>query len=367
MRFEVLATDGAARRGRLHFERGTVDTPVFMPVGTRGAVRTVTPPELKACGAQMILGNTFHLMLRPGTEVIQKHGSLHGFMGWPGPILTDSGGYQIFSFGDDCKLREEGAAFRSPVDGAQSFLSPEISMQVQRQLGADVVMVLDDCPPWPIEEKAARDSMERSLRWAERSRKAHGDNPAALFGIIQGSMFPSLRRESLSGLRAIGFDGYAVGGLSVGEPRQMMREMLACITPEIPADCPRYLMGVGTPADLVAAVRRGIDMFDCVLPTRNGRNGQLFTGRGVLNVRNARYRDSLEAPEPGCDCYTCSHCTLAYLHHLERSREMLGARLLTLHNLHFYQRLMASLREAIAVGGLEDMARRFPATGEQAA
>ncbi len=367
MRFEVLASDGAARRGRLHFARGVVETPAFMPVGTRGAVRTVTPPELRESGAQMILGNTFHLMLRPGTDIIQKHGGLHDFMGWSGPILTDSGGYQIFSFGKGCSIAEDGASFRSPVDGAGSFLSPEVSIEVQRALDSDVVMVLDDCPPWPIEEQAARESMERSLRWAERSRKAHGDSSAALFGIVQGSMFPELRRESLAGLMSIGFDGYAVGGLSVGEPRQMMCEMLACIVPEIPADHPRYLMGVGTPADLVAAVSRGIDMFDCVLPTRNGRNGQLFTERGVLNIRNARYRDSLEPPEPGCDCYTCVHCTLAYLHHLERSREMLGPRLLTLHNLHFYQRLMARLREAIAAGSLEDIARHFFAAEEQVA
>ena len=359
MRFELLAADGAARQGRLHFARGTVDTPVFMPVGTRGAVRTVTPPELRQSGVQMLLGNTFHLMLRPGTDIIQSHGGLHDFMGWTGPILTDSGGYQIFSFGEQCRIEEEGARFRSPFDGASSFLDPETSMRVQRELGSDVVMVLDDCPSWPIEKEEARLSMERSLRWAQRSREAHGDNPAALFGIIQGSMFPELRRQSLAGLHAIGFDGYAVGGLSVGEPQQMMCEMLECIVPEAPVEHPRYLMGVGTPIDLVEAVRRGIDMFDCVIPTRNGRNGQLFTGRGVLNIRNARYRSSMEPADLECDCYTCTRCTLAYLHHLDKSREMLGARLCTLHNLHFYQRLMARMREAIGAGRLERFAVRF--------
>jgi queuine tRNA-ribosyltransferase len=359
MRFEVAAIDGAARRGRMTFARGAVETPAFMPVGTYGTVKAVTPEELREAGAEIILGNTFHLMLRPGTEIIRAHGDLHAFMHWEGPILTDSGGFQVFSLGELRKITERGVTFRSPVNGDAVFLGPEESMAVQRALGADIVMIFDECTPYPATEAQARESMELSLRWARRSRDAHGDNAAALFGIVQGGMYPALRRASLAGLVEIGFDGYALGGLSVGESKEEMRRVLDDIAPRLPADRPRYLMGVGTPEDIVEAVRRGIDLFDCVLPTRNARNGHLFVRGGEIRLRNARYRDDTRPLDETCDCYTCRHYSRAYLRHLDQCNEILGARLNTLHNLRYYQTLMRELREAVAGGRLEDYARGF--------
>ncbi|MFM7786078.1 MAG: tRNA guanosine(34) transglycosylase Tgt, partial [Gammaproteobacteria bacterium] len=323
MRFELLARDGLARLGRLRFPRGDVDTPAFMPVGTYGTVKAILPRDVEATGAQIIL-NTFHLMLRPGTEVIRRLGDLHGFMGWQRPILTDSGGFQVFSLGDMRRIDEDGVRFRSPVDGAPVFLDAETSMRVQAELGADVVMVFDECTPYPATVEQARASMELSLRWARRSRDAHADNPAALFGIVQGGMYPALRSASLEGLERIGFEGYAVGGLSVGESKQEMVAVLDHLAPRLPSGHPRYLMGVGTPPDILDAVERGIDMFDCVMPTRNARNGYLFKSEGVLKVRNARHRASELAPDPDCDCHTCRNFSRAYLHHLDRCGEMLG-------------------------------------------
>ncbi len=353
MRFQLLHTDGPARRGRLILPRGTVETPVFMPVGTYGTVKAMTPEELRAGGCEIILGNTFHLMLRPGTGVIRAHGDLHGFMHWDGPILTDSGGFQVFSLGEMRSISRRGVQFRSPVDGSRIFLDPERSMQVQRELGADIVMIFDECTPWPATEQQARDSMELSLHWAERSREAHGDNPAALFGIVQGGMYRALREESLHGLMRIGFDGYAIGGLSVGEPKPEMLAVLDGLEPLLPERQPRYLMGVGTPEDIVEAVRRGVDMFDCVLPTRNARNGHLFTRWGTVRIRNSRYRADPRPLDPECGCYTCRNYSRAYLRHLDRTGEILGARLNTIHNLHYYQQLMRGLREAIETGSLK--------------
>jgi queuine tRNA-ribosyltransferase len=334
------------------FERGTVETPAFMPVGTYGTVKAMTPEELRDGGAQMILGNTFHLMLRPGTEIIRKHGDLHDFINWPGPILTDSGGFQVFSLARLRKITRAGVAFQSPINGDRIFLDPERSMQVQRELGADIVMIFDECTPHPASESQARESMELSLHWAERSKAAHGDNPAALFGIVQGGMYPELRRASLDGLTALGFDGYAVGGLSVGESRAERHAILDAVTPAMPADRPRYLMGVGTPLDIAEAVARGIDMFDCVIPTRNARNGFLYTSEGVLRIRNAVHSGDTRPVDPACACYTCRHYSRAYLRHLDRCNEILGARLNTIHNLHFYQRLMESLRRAVESGAM---------------
>jgi len=348
MQFQLQQTDGAARRGRLSFDRGVVDTPAFMPVGTYGTVKAMTPEEVSESGAQIILGNTFHLMLRPGTDIVLAHGDLHEFMHWSGPILTDSGGFQVWSLGDLRKISEQGVTFASPVDGARVELTPEISMQVQRELGADIVMIFDECTPYPASEEQARESMELSLRWAARSKQAHAGNPAALFGIIQGGMYPHLRLESFAGLNAIGFDGYAIGGLSVGEPKAEMLAVLDALVPVMPADKPRYLMGVGTPEDIVEAVRRGIDMFDCVLPTRNARNGHLFTSEGVVRIRNSQYQDDTRPLDPACDCYTCRHYSRAYLRHLDKVGEILGARLNTIHNLRYYQNLMHGLRTAIA-------------------
>jgi queuine tRNA-ribosyltransferase len=359
VRFTVDATDGAARRGRLEFGRGLVDTPAFMPVGTYGTVKAVTPEELTETGAQIVLGNTFHLMQRPGTQIIEAHGGLHGFMHWSRPILTDSGGFQVWSLARRRKLTEEGVRFQSTVDGSPVFLSPEVSMAVQRSLGADVVMVFDECTPYPATESEARVSMELSLRWARRSREAHGDSPAALFGIVQGGVYPDLRRASLAGLIEIGFHGYAIGGLSVGETEEERLAVLEVLGPELPAAAPRYLMGVGKPADIVEAVRRGVDMFDCVMPTRNARNGHLFTRYGDVKIRNARYRDDPRPLDPDCACYTCRHYSRAYLRHLEKCGEMLGGRLNTIHNLHYYQELMAGLRAAIAAGRLADFVREF--------
>lgn len=341
------------------FGRGVVETPVFMPVGTYAAVKSVTPEELRDVGSQIILGNTFHLMLRPGTEIIRQFGGLHEFMHWPGPILTDSGGYQVFSLAEARKISEEGVRFRSPIDGDTVFLDPEQAIAVQHALNADIVMIFDDCTPFPASEEQTRASMELSVRWARRSQVAHGRHPAALFGIIQGGMFPSLRDESLRALRDIGFDGYAIGGLSVGEPQDVMLGMLTHLVPQMPMDRPRYLMGVGTPEDIVEAVCRGIDMFDCVLPTRNARNGHLFTSTGVVRIRNARHRSSTRPIDEDCGCYTCRHYSRAYLHHLDRTGEMLGARLNTLHNLYYYHALLDSLRKAIEEGDLRGQVAEF--------
>lgn len=359
MQFETLAGEGKARRGRLTFPRGVVETPAFMPVGTYGTVKGMLPRDIEASGAQIILGNTFHLMLRPGTEIIRLHGDLHDFMQWQGPILTDSGGFQVFSLGRLRKISEEGVAFQSPVDGSKVFLTPESSMQIQRELGADIVMIFDECTPYPATEKEAADSMRLSLRWAERSRRAHGEDSAALFGIIQGGMYASLRDESLAGLTAIGFDGYAIGGLSVGEPKGEMLRILDHLAWRMPADRPRYLMGVGKPEDLVEGVRRGIDMFDCVMPTRNARNGFLFTHSGIVKIRNSANKTSTASVDETCGCYTCQHFSRAYLHHLDKCREILGAQLNTIHNLHYYQTLMAGLRNAIEQGKLGDFVDQF--------
>ncbi|MCB2264058.1 MAG: tRNA guanosine(34) transglycosylase Tgt [Candidatus Thiosymbion ectosymbiont of Robbea hypermnestra] len=357
MRFELTARDGAARRGRLILDRGEIETPAFMPVGTYGTVKAMTPEELTGLGTRILLGNSFHLMLRPGVEIVRRFGGLHGFMHWAGPILTDSGGFQVFSLGALRRIAEEGVHFKSPLDGSPVFLSPEDSIAVQRALGADIRMIFDDCTPFPADEARARASMTLSLRWAARSREAHGDDPAALFGIIQGGMYEHLRAASLAGLLALGFDGYAVGGLSVGEPPEDRLRILDFLSGRLPADRPRYLMGVGTPGDIVAAVRRGIDLFDCVLPTRNARNGFLFTSGGVVKLRNARYRTDEGPLDSLCDCYTCRHYSRAYLHHLDRCKEILGAQLNTIHNLHYYQALMHGLRTAIAAGELDAFAR----------
>lgn len=363
MRFELLARDGGARRGRLTFDRGSVETPVFMPVGTYGTVKAMTPEELTGMGVRILLGNSFHLMLRPGVEIIRHHGGLHGFMHWERPILTDSGGFQVFSLGGLRRITEEGVHFRSPVDGRPVFLTPEDAMEVQRGLGSDIVMIFDDCTPFPADAGRVQASMALSLRWAARSREAHGDNPTALFGIVQGGMYEHLRAASLSGLMNLGFDGYAVGGLSVGEPRADRLRILDFLSGRLPADRPRYLMGVGTPGDIVAAVQRGIDMFDCVLPTRNARNGCLFTITGVVKIRNARYRTDEGPLDPRCGCTTCRHYSRAYLHHLDKCKEILGARLNTIHNLHYYQGLMRALRNAIAAERLDAFVREFQAAG----
>ncbi|GAA5172547.1 MULTISPECIES: tRNA guanosine(34) transglycosylase Tgt [Halomonadaceae] len=359
MSFERLASDGRARRGRLSFPRGTVETPAFMPVGTYATVKGMTPQSVAEIGAEIILGNTFHLWLRPGTEVIEAHGDLHDFAQWDKPILTDSGGFQVFSLGAMRKITEEGVHFRSPVDGTKVFMGPEESMAVQRSLGSDIVMIFDECTPYPATEDEARRSMELSLRWAERSRRAHGDSPSALFGIIQGGMYPELRKRSLEGLEEIGFDGLAIGGLSVGEPKAEMIEVLNYLPTWMPDDKPRYLMGVGKPEDLIEGVRRGIDMFDCVMPTRNGRNGHLFTAEGTVKIRNAKHRHDTRPLEEDCDCYTCRHFSRSYLHHLDRCGEMLGSMLSTIHNLRYYQRVMAGLRGAIEAGTLADFVNMF--------
>jgi queuine tRNA-ribosyltransferase len=362
VKFELDNTDGRARRGRLIFERGVVETPAFMPVGTYGTVKAMTPEELRQVGAQIILGNTFHLMLRPGMDVMKAHrGGLHGFMHWDGPILTDSGGFQVFSLATLRKITEEGVSFRSPINGDAVMLTPERSMQVQRDLDADVVMIFDECTPFPATEQEARKSMELSLRWAARSRAEFDrlENPHALFGIVQGGMYESLRHESAQGLRSIGFDGYAIGGLAVGEPKEERERVLEAIEPSLPTDRPRYLMGVGTPEDLVECVRRGVDMFDCVMPTRNARNGHLFTSTGVVRIRNAQYERDTGPLDPACACYTCAHYSRSYLRHLDRCNEILGARLATIHNLHYYLDLMRQMRAAIAAGAFDEFATSF--------
>ena len=359
MRFTVDASDEQARSGTLQFPRGTMSTPAFMPVGTYGTVKGLNPRQIEATGAEIILGNTFHLMLRPGTETIKLHGDLHDFIGWQRPILTDSGGFQVFSLGQMRKISEAGVKFRSPLNGDEIFLGPESAIEIQQQLGADIIMVFDECTPYPASEQQARDSMQLSVRWAQRCKQTHGEHASALFGIIQGSMFNELRDESLAELRAIGFDGYAIGGLSVGEPKELMQSVVAHITPAMPPDQPRYLMGVGTPEDIVHAVTQGIDMFDCVMPTRNARNGHLFTASGLLRLRNARYRQDTAPLDANCSCYTCQNFSRAYLHHLDKCREILGSQLNTIHNLHFYQQLMRGLREAIEQGRLSAFARQF--------
>jgi len=359
MKLDLLATDGSARRGTLTLAHGTVETPAFMPVGTYGTVKAMSPAELKEIGAHIVLGNTFHLWLRPGLEVIAAHGGLHRFMGWDGPILTDSGGFQVFSLGELRKITEEGVKFQSPVNGDRCFLTPEESMRVQKVLNSDIVMIFDECTPYPADLPQAADSMRLSLRWAERSKRAHEGNPNALFGIVQGGMHESLRDESLAGLVNIGFDGYAIGGLSVGEPKEDMLRILDYVAPQMPADKPRYLMGVGTPEDIVDAVSRGVDMFDCVMPTRNARNGWLFTRFGTVRIKNAQYRLDTRPLDEECGCYACRNFTRAYLHHLHRIGEILGARLNTIHNLYYYQELMQGIRRAIEEGRFADFAHRF--------
>jgi len=366
MQFELLARDGGARRGRLAFRRGTIETPAFMPVGTYGSVKSMTPEELEDLGAQIILGNTFHLLLRPGIDVIRAHGGLHGFMHWRKPILTDSGGFQVFSLATLRKITEQGVQFRSPVNGDLLELTPERSIEMQHALGSDVVMVFDECTPYPVEQQTARESMELSLRWAKRSRaafdglKAPLDSDAALFGIVQGGVYDDLRRESLARLHEIGFPGYAVGGLAVGETEEERLRVLDTLAPHLPSDRPRYLMGVGTPADLVKAVARGIDMFDCVIPTRHARNGQLFTSEGTLNIRNSRFQSDLGPLDPGCDCYACRNYSRAYVRHLQQCNEILGARLATIHNLRYYLDFMARMRAAIEAGSFAAFAASLP-------
>jgi queuine tRNA-ribosyltransferase len=358
LEFTLLKTDTSglshARRGRLKLNHGTIETPIFMPVGTYGSVKAMDPNELKQVGSQIILGNTFHLWLRPGTQVLDKFGGLHGFMGWDKPILTDSGGFQVFSLGAMRKITEEGVKFASPIDGSRQFLSPEVSMQIQRSLNSDIVMQFDECTPYEIDgrpataEEAAK-SMRMSLRWAQRSMNEfnRGENPNALFGIVQGGMYERLRDESLAGLEDINFPGLAIGGLSVGEPKEDMMRILGHVGPRLPANKPHYLMGVGTPEDLVAGVANGVDMFDCVMPTRNARNGWLFTRFGDIKIKNARYKDDQAPLDESCDCYCCKNFSRAYLHHLHRSKEILGARLNTIHNLHYYLKLMREIRDAI--------------------
>jgi len=369
VRFELLGTGGAARRGRLHLNHGVVETPVFMPVGTYGTVKAMTPEELTGLGAQIVLGNTFHLMLRPGADVIRAHGGLHGFMHWAGPILTDSGGFQVFSLAELRKLTEAGVNFRSPVNGDAVFLSPEISMQVQAALNSDIVMAFDECPPYPATEEQARKSMELSMRWARRSREEFTRlaNPNALFGIVQGGTYLHLRQESLGQLTEIGFDGYAVGGLAVGEPAAERNAVLEALEPVLPRDRPRYLMGVGTPADIVQAVARGVDMFDCVMPTRNARNGHLFTSQGVVKIRNAGHQADTSPLDPACACYTCRNYSRAYLRHLDRCNEILGARLNSIHNLHYYLGLMARIRAALDAGAFDRFVADFLASPEAGA
>jgi queuine tRNA-ribosyltransferase len=365
MQFDVQATDGAARRGWLTFARGTIETPAFMPVGTYGSVKGMTPQSIRDIGAEIILGNTFHLWLRPGLDVVGEFGGLHKFIGWDKPILTDSGGFQVFSLAERRKISEEGVRFASPVDGSMVFLSPEESMRIQRVLDSDIAMIFDECTPYPATETQARDSMQLSLRWAERSRRAFDDlgNPNSLFGIVQGGTFPQLRKVSADGLLGIGFDGYAVGGLAVGEPEAERNRTLEETVPMLPADRPRYLMGVGRPEDIVEAVMRGVDMFDCVMPTRNARNAHLFTRHGVLRIRNAKYERDTRPLDVECACYTCrSGFSRAYLRHLDKCGEMLGPMLATIHNLHYYQDLMRGLRAAIAARRLGDFVCEFYAS-----
>jgi len=364
MQFDLMATSAGARRGRIRLAHGQINTPAFMPVGTYGAVKALTPEELESVGAEIILGNTFHLLLRPGSELIRELGGLHRFMNWTRPILTDSGGFQVWSLTKHRKIAEEGVEFRAPTDGSKIMLTPESVMQVQADLGSDIQMIFDECTPYPVSEEAARQSMELSLRWAKRSRDAFvglggAERGSAVFGIVQGGMYQALRTASLEGLLELEFDGLALGGLSVGETEDERLAVLEHTVPHMPADKPRYLMGVGTPADIVKAVARGIDMFDCVMPTRNARNGHLFTDRGVVRIRNARYRDDSRPLQEGCECYTCMNYSRAYLKHLDRCGEILGARLNTIHNLHYYQSLMAAMRTAIEAGKFAEFAHAW--------
>lgn len=359
MQFELLSTEGMARRGRLTFPRGVVETPAFMPVGTYGTVKAMTPEELKGIGAQIILGNTFHLMLRPGTEIVRLHGDLHEFMHWDKPILTDSGGFQVFSLAAMRKISEEGVRFQSPVNGNPILMTPESSMQVQRELGSDIVMIFDECTPYPATHSEAKQSMELSLRWAARSKAAHEGNPSALFGIVQGGIYEDLRLRSAEQLQTIDFDGYAVGGLAVGEPKEDRDQILEATVPHLPADKPHYLMGVGKPEDLVEGVLRGIDMFDCVIPTRNARNAFLFTRYGQLKLRNSQYQHDTRPIDELCGCYTCQNYSRAYLRHLDKCGEILGARLNTIHNLYYYQELMQGIRTALEAGTFADFVREF--------
>jgi queuine tRNA-ribosyltransferase len=367
LQFSVSATDGAARRGQLRFPRGSIETPAFMPVGTYGTVKSLTPEELESLGAEIILGNTFHLMLRPGPEIIRAHGGLHAFMHWQRPMLTDSGGFQVWSLTSRNKVTEEGVEFQAPTDGRRVFLSPEVSMDMQNALGSDIQMVFDECTTYPATEDEARSSMELSLRWARRSRERFinlDNTDHALFGIVQGGMYPALRKQSLEGLLEIGFEGLALGGLSVGEPLDERIAVLDYTVPLMPADRPRYVMGVGLPTDILDAVMRGVDMFDCVIPTRHARNGYLFTEDGTLRIRNSRYRDDTGPLQSDCACYTCRNYSRAYLRHLDACGEILGARLNTIHNLHFYLELMRRIRAAIEAGRLETFAREFRARQE---
>ena len=365
MQFTLHKQDGLARRGTVSLIHGEVQTPAFMPVGTYGTVKAMSPLELKEINAHIVLGNTFHLWLRPGLDVIAAHGGLHKFMGWDGPILTDSGGFQVWSLGALRKITEEGVKFRSPINGDSCFLTPEESMRIQKVLNSDIVMIFDECTPYPATHSEANDSMQLSLRWARRSKDAHAGNENALFGIIQGGMFEDLRDISLAGLTSIDFDGYAIGGLSVGEPKEDMLRILAHTAPKMPQNKPRYLMGVGTPEDLVAAVSQGIDMFDCVMPTRNARNGWLFTQYGDIKIKNAGYKSDTQPLDTDCGCYTCSNFSRAYLHHLHKVGEILGARLNTIHNLHYYQELMAGMRSSIEAGAFEAFKLEFAAKRAQ--
>lgn len=359
MKFTTIKRSGKARRGRLDFERGGVETPAFMPVGTYGTVKAMTPEELKEIGTQIILGNTFHLMLRPGTDIIKKHGGLHGFMHWDSPILTDSGGFQVFSLAKMRKISEEGVTFNSPVDGSKVHLTPEVSMRIQADLGSDIVMIFDECTPFPATHQKAKDSMQLSLRWAKRSKHAHAANPSALFAIVQGGMYEDLRKESANTLTDMGFDGYAIGGLSVGEPADNRNAILDDCIPHLPEDKPRYLMGVGKPQDLVEGVRRGIDMFDCVIPTRNARTGYLYTNSGILKIRNARYAGDTAPIDENCGCYSCKNYSRAYLRHLDKCKEILGARLNTIHNLYYFQQLMQSIRTALDEDRFDEFSDEF--------
>jgi queuine tRNA-ribosyltransferase len=366
LKFDLLKTDGLARRGTLTLNHGVVQTPIFMPVGTYGAVKAMSPRELEEIKAQIILGNTFHLWLRPGTEVISRFKGLHGFNGWNKPILTDSGGFQVWSLGALRKISEEGVKFNSPINGDKLFLSPEISTQIQHALNSDIVMIFDECTPYEVDgkivvESDAAKSMRLSLRWAQRSRDefARLENQNAQFGIVQGGMFESLRDESREALEAMNFEGYAIGGLSVGEPKEDMMRILAHTAPKLPAHKPRYLMGVGTPEDLVAGVASGIDMFDCVMPTRNARNGWLFTRLGDLKLKNAKFKDDIRPIQALCECYACKNFSRAYIHHLQKINEILGARLATIHNLHYYLNLMQEMRDAIEAGTFAAFQARF--------
>ena len=359
--FDLLGTDGNARRGRLHFDRGTAETPAFMPVGTYGTVKSVTPEEIRSIGAEIILGNTFHLWLRPGTDIIKLHGDLHDFMHWSGPILTDSGGFQVFSLAKLRKIDESGVRFRSPIDGSEVFLSPEESMRIQTDLGSDIVMAFDECTPYPATHEQAAESMELSMRWARRCKDSFAEleNPNALFGIVQGGMYDDLRKQSCEALVELGFPGYAVGGLAVGEEKSLRDSMLESTLPHLPVNRPRYLMGVGKPEDIVASVLRGVDMFDCVLPTRNARNDYIYTHKGDLRLRNSRFRTDTQPIDSDCSCYTCQNYSRAYLYHMSKCSEILGSRLNTIHNLHYYQQLMKNIRGALEAGKMDQFTREF--------